>query len=84
MSGLRKLLIQEIEDFLDESGMTASNLGREAVGDNKFVTRVHRGAGITLNTIERLESYISGYRSRVQPGSQIDQTRSSQPPEIAA
>ncbi|GAC1340973.1 MAG: hypothetical protein NVSMB18_12120 [Acetobacteraceae bacterium] len=61
---MRSLLLQEIEHFLGESRMTASAFGREAVGDNKFVTRIQRGAGITLSTVERAESFIAAYRSQ--------------------
>ncbi len=72
MGAFRALLLTQIGEFLDESGMTASALGREAVGDNKLVTRIRGGEGITLSTIERVEGFMSARRgARTTDGDQV-------------
>lgn len=66
MGAFRALLLTQLTEFLAESGMTASALGRDAVGDNKLVQRIRAGEGITLKTIERLESFMAARRLAVR------------------
>lgn len=61
---IREQILQNVHAFLEASGMSQRQFGVEAVGDNKFVARLESGAGITLTTIEKVESYIEKHQRR--------------------
>lgn len=64
---VREQIIERVRSFLSQSGMSARRFGVEAVGDSKFVSRLHGGAGITLTTLEKAEAFIAAHPSCPAP-----------------
>ena len=58
----RASVIAGIETFLKTTGIAEHRFGIEAVGDTKVLRRLRRGYGVSLSTIERIESYIEGHQ----------------------
>jgi len=50
--------VAEIEAFLTASRMKPSDLGREAIGDPSFVTRLRQGRSPSLATADKVRSFI--------------------------
>lgn len=50
--------VAEIEAFLAASRMKPSDLGREAIGDPSFVTRLRQGRSPSLATADKVRSFI--------------------------
>lgn len=55
-------LLQVIDRFTGEAGIAESTFGRLAVNDGKFVPRLRNGGGVTVATVERVESFIAERR----------------------
>jgi hypothetical protein len=51
---------RRIEDYLDASGMTASDFGRFAVGDTGFVLELRRGRSPRLSTVDKVLAWMDG------------------------
>jgi len=51
-------LIREIEVYCRRSAMAESTFGRQAINDGKFVSRLRKGKGVTIKTVDRVRSYI--------------------------
>lgn len=51
-------LLGEIEAFCRQSGMAESTFGRQAVNDGKLCARLRDGKNVTLDTAERIRSFI--------------------------
>jgi predicted transcriptional regulator len=49
---------RRVEDYIDSSGMTASDFGRLAVGDTGFVLELRRGRSPRLSTVDRVLAWI--------------------------
>jgi SAM-dependent methyltransferase len=58
-------LLREISDYCRRVGMAESTFGRLAVNDGKLVSRLRTGASVTIDTMERVRSFIG---QPVQPG----------------
>ena len=54
----------EIEAFLTASRMKPSDLGREAIGDPSFVTRLRQGRSPSLATADKVRSFIGRLEAR--------------------
>ncbi len=54
-----KQFLREVEDFLKASGMTATNFGREAVGDGNFVGDLRDGRAPSLRLVDKVRGYIA-------------------------
>ena len=52
-------LLREIRTFIATTGMRPSTLGRRAVNDGKFVTRLERGGQVTVRTVGRVRQYMA-------------------------
>lgn len=50
-----------IDQFLLQSGMSATRFGREAVGDPNFVRDLRSGRAPTLRLAERVDLYIKAH-----------------------
>jgi hypothetical protein len=57
-----KSLIAEIEAFCKEAEIAEATFGTRAAKDGKFVKRLRGGAGVTLNTVEKVQAYIADQR----------------------
>jgi len=58
-------LLQEISDFCRRAGIAESTFGRRAVNDGKLASRLRYGGRVTLETVERVHSFI---RTNGAPG----------------
>jgi hypothetical protein len=52
-------LLREISDFCRASGLAESTFGRAAINDGKLVSRLRNGGRITMDTLERLRSFMA-------------------------
>ena len=60
-------ILSEIEDFCRSSEMAESTFGRQAVNDGKLCQRLRTGKGITLNTVQKIQTFIHRNGSAVNP-----------------
>src|SRR5712691_6416113 len=74
-------LLSEIADYCRRVGMAESTFGRRAVNDGKLVGRLRIGGRVTMETVERVRTFMSEHRSietrglvrlRSSAGSQTD------------
>ena len=52
-------LLSQISEFCRQADMAESTFGRQAVNDGKLVHRLREGKRITIDTLERIQAYIS-------------------------
>lgn len=52
-------LLKEIETYCRRTGVAESTFGRQAVNDGKLCARLRSGKDVTLDTAERIRSFIS-------------------------
>jgi len=64
----QQTLLAEIENFLSVSGMAPGTFGHATVNDGKFVGRLRRGGSVTLETAERIRSYIATHSKSLTRG----------------
>ena len=58
----QKPLIQEIEDYLAETGMGPSYFGVRAAGNPQLVNRLRKGRDVLTTTETRVRAYIAAQR----------------------
>src|SRR5271163_903025 len=51
-------LLQEISDYCRQAGIAESTFGRRAVNDGKLASRLRYGGRVTLETVERVHTFI--------------------------
>jgi SAM-dependent methyltransferase len=56
-------LLGEIADYCRSVGMAESTFGRRAVNDGKLVGRLRIGGRVTIETVERVRTFMSEHRS---------------------
>src|SRR2546430_427045 len=56
-------LLSEIADYCRRVGMAESTFGRRAVNDGKLVSRLRIGGRVTMETVERVRTFMSEHRS---------------------
>jgi len=56
-------LLTEIADYCRRVGMAESTFGRRAVNDGKLVSRLRIGGRVTMETVERVRTFMSEHRS---------------------
>jgi hypothetical protein len=54
-------LLQEIDAFLDRTGMTQTRFGQEAMNNSSFVRQLRKGGSVTLRTMDRVRSFMSDW-----------------------
>lgn len=59
----------EIESFLAASGLSASQFGKQAVGDPNFVGDLRRGRSPSLRTVSRVQAFMEKHRQPDVAGS---------------
>lgn len=59
-------LLQEIEEFLDETGMGASYFGKKSIGNSELVTRLRGGGRVWPDTEEKVRSFIMASRQLIR------------------
>lgn len=64
LSGTLGALYIEIVRFLDETGMSATRLGKEAIGDPAFMTMLCRGRDPLITTVDKIRAFMAQHRRR--------------------
>lgn len=59
----RELVLAQIDAFLKKNGMSEREFGLQAVNSHKFISRLRKGYGITLTSIERAEAFMDRCRA---------------------
>lgn len=54
----RDELVREIEDFLDETGMTPTKFGVDATGDRALMITLRGGRDVTLATADKIRTFM--------------------------
>lgn len=54
-------LIEEVDAFLQRTGMTQTAFGLRVLNDASFVRRLRQGLDVRLSTVERLRSFMREY-----------------------
>jgi len=54
---LREIILSKIAAYLERTGMSERTFGLAVCGDHKLVSRI-RDSGVTLDRLERVETYI--------------------------
>lgn len=57
-------LLQEIEDFLQRSGMTPTQFGQGAMNNSSFVRQLRSGSGVTLRTLDKVRAFMAEERRK--------------------
>ena len=58
MNSAANALLGEIESYCRSSGIAESTFGKLVVNDGKLCTRLREGKNVTLDTADRIKSYI--------------------------
>jgi phosphopantothenoylcysteine decarboxylase/phosphopantothenate--cysteine ligase len=64
MANTSTALLEEIEVFLVERGVTATKFGVAAVNDGHLVANLRKGSSVTLRTADKVRAYIARQRER--------------------
>ena len=58
-------LLQEISDYCRHSGLAESTFGRRAVNDGKLTQRLRNGGRITIETLDRIRTFMQTNRTGI-------------------
>ncbi|MBK8467809.1 MAG: hypothetical protein IPL32_18515 [Chloracidobacterium sp.] len=72
---LKDTLLADIEAFLASTGMKHTAFGSQALKDPAFVTRLREGKDVRTDTIERVRSFMEGYRAPLARRGQVSGLR---------
>lgn len=56
---IQRIILDQVEAYLEASGMKPTIFGLRAVNDGHFVTRLRDGANLTTRTIGRVQAFIA-------------------------
>lgn len=59
---MRDTLIQRIDAFKSKTGKSDSSIGKEAVKDDRFVSRIRNGGNFTVETYQRVIDWLDAQR----------------------
>lgn len=68
-----EILLQEVLDFLDRTGMGKTEFGVGAIGDRSLVARLQGGASVQLRTADRIDEFMSSYERRLKKNNQLSE-----------
>jgi hypothetical protein len=54
-------VLAECESFIEKYGVSASRLGRGALGDDRFVAKLRAGRDVYLSRVELVRTWMDGY-----------------------
>jgi len=60
-------LLNDIEEFCRRHGLTVTGFGTAVVNDTAFVHKLRKGRSVTLETAERVRSYMAAYEAASRP-----------------
>ena len=63
MTDSATILLAEIDEFLDRSGMTQTCFGILAMNNSSFVRQLRNGGGVTLRTADRVRTFIRDHKN---------------------
>ncbi|HDZ74352.1 MAG TPA: hypothetical protein ENH55_16630 [Aurantimonas coralicida] len=56
--------LSEVHDFVNETGISPTALGKAAVGDGSIIVEVRNGRSPTLRTVDKITTYMAAERLR--------------------
>ena len=56
--------LSEVHDFVNETGISPTALGKAAVGDGSIIVEVRNGRSPTLRTVDKITTYMAAERTR--------------------
>ena len=59
----REDLLNEIETFLTDTGMSATRFGDEAINDRALVMRLRAGRDLKLATVDKIRAFMAKQRA---------------------
>ena len=62
-----RLLLDDIERFCRSNDIAETTFGRQAVNDGKLCQRLRTGKGLTLNTVQKIQTFIHRNGAAVNP-----------------
>jgi hypothetical protein len=72
----RAELVAEIESFLARHEMAPTTFGMRACRDVHLVSRLRRGAGVNLSTVEKIQAFMRQFEADVKDGKPRPKRRS--------
>lgn len=60
----RERLIIDIERFLRKTGMGPTQFSVESCGQRGLMTRLRRGEGVTLETVDKVRTFMRTYKAK--------------------
>lgn len=63
MEPIKNTLLDDIDQFLDETGMSESYFGKRSVGNSELVSRLRKGGRVWPETASRVLSFIQERRN---------------------
>lgn len=57
---VRQSLLHRIDAYMAATGKSESFVGKEAVKDDRFVSRIRRGGNFTVETYQRVIDWLDG------------------------
>lgn len=64
MSTSQDILLRDVEDFLNSTGMAASVLGELIMNDRHLVRKLRNGREVKITTADRIRSFIAEHRRK--------------------
>lgn len=64
MMTAHEAFLSDVESFLASSGMPPARFGKDAIGDPNFVRNLRNGRSPSLNTSDRVRSFMLEYAER--------------------
>ena len=61
MKPMTEVFREEIDTFLEQTGMDATKFGRLATGDTAFVMTVRGGRACNLRTVDKVRKFMAEY-----------------------
>jgi len=65
-----EVLLSEIASYCREAKLAETTFGRLAVNDGKLVSRLRNGSRVTIETIDRVRSFIANHRGEMRAATQ--------------
>lgn len=68
----RETVLAEIEKFLRETRMSATQFGDKSINDRALVKRLREGRDLTTGTVDKIRAFMRQERTRKRPKSGPD------------
>lgn len=56
-------LLDDIEEFLERSALSATALGQQALGDRHFVRQLRAGRDVRMSTVQKVRQFMEAFRA---------------------